>query len=59
MFHEYQPQHILAERVEMVKPVRGAEGIEIVYTQEFADPQRTVALVRDSVLPVSAVNLDV
>ena len=58
-FHEYQPQHTLAERVEKVKLVRGAEGVETAYAQDFADPERTVALVRDSGLPVFALNLDV
>ena len=58
-FHEYQPAHDLVERLEMVKRVRGAGGIEIVYPQEFADPAQTVAIVKESGLPVSAVNLNV
>jgi xylose isomerase len=43
----------------MVKRVAGADGIEVVYPGEFADPTRAVALIQDAGLPVSAVNLDV
>ena len=58
-FHEYQPARDLAERLDMVKRVRGVEGIEIVYPGDFADPKQAVAMVRDSGLAVSAVNLNV
>ncbi|MGC9468509.1 MAG: sugar phosphate isomerase/epimerase family protein [Anaerolineae bacterium] len=58
-FHEYQPARSLQERLEMTKNVEGVDGIEIVYPQDFADPEATVALVKDSGLAVSAVNLNV
>ncbi|NOZ29440.1 MAG: sugar phosphate isomerase/epimerase [Chloroflexi bacterium] len=58
-FHEYQPARDLAERLAMVKRVRGVEGIEIVYPQDFSDPNQTIAMVQDAGLPVSAVNLNV
>ncbi|HEY64867.1 MAG TPA: sugar phosphate isomerase/epimerase [Caldilineae bacterium] len=58
-FHEYQPPRDLAERLAMVKRIRGVEGIEIVYPQDFADPKQTIAMVQDAGLPVSAVNLNV
>jgi len=58
-FHEYQPAHYLPERLAMVRRVRGVDGIEIVYPQDFADPRLTVAMVKDAGLPVSAVNLNV
>jgi len=58
-FHEYQPARDLPGRLAMVKRVRGADGIEIVYPQDFANPKQTVALVQDVGLPVSAVNLNV
>ena len=58
-FHEYQPAHDLPERLAMVRRVRGVDGIEIVYPQDFADPRLTVAMVKDAGLPVSAVNLNV
>jgi xylose isomerase len=58
-FHEYQPARSLAERLEMVRQVRGINGIEVVYPGDFADPRATIAMIGDSGLPVSAVNLNV
>jgi len=58
-FHEYQPAQDLPERLAMVRRVRGVDGIEIVYPQDFADPRLTVAMVQEAELPVSAVNLNV
>jgi xylose isomerase len=58
-FHEYEPSRDLAERLEMVKGVRGVEGIEVVYPHDFGEPQYAIPLIRDSGLPVSAVNLNV
>jgi xylose isomerase len=58
-FHEYQPVQSLAERLAMVKKVEGLDGIEIVYPGDFADVSDTLAMVRDSGLSVSAVNLNV
>ncbi len=59
-FHEYYPARSLAERLEAVKQVAGADGIEIVYPQDFGDdPQAMVQQVKDSGLAVSAVNLNV
>ena len=58
-FHEYQPAQDLARRLDMVRQVNGADGIEIVYPQDFADVEQTVKIVKDCGLPVSAVNLNV
>jgi xylose isomerase len=58
-FHEYQPSRDLAERLEMVKRVRGVDGVEVVYPNDFVDPSQAVVAIRDSGLPVSAVNLNV
>jgi len=59
-FHEYQPAKDLAELLAMAKGVRGMDGIEIVYPQNFRpDPKQTVALIKDMGLVVSAVNLNV
>jgi xylose isomerase len=58
-FHEYQPARDLRERLEMTKRVRGVDGIEVVYPLEFQDPGQTVALIKDTGLAVSAVNLNV
>ncbi len=59
-FHEYHPARSLPERLEDVRQVPGADGIEIVYPQDFGDEvEATVRQVRESGLPVSAVNLNV
>ena len=58
-FHEYTPAKDLAERLEMVQQVRGINGIEVVYPSDFVDPRATIAMIGDSGLPVSAVNLNV
>jgi len=58
-FHEYQPARTFREQLEMVKQVRGAEGIEVVYPSDFADVDESVKLIKDSGLEVSAVNLNV
>jgi xylose isomerase len=58
-FHQYQPARDLAERLDMARRVRGVDGIEVVYPSDFADPKRSVAMIQDAGLPVSAVNLNV
>lgn len=58
-FHEYQPGHTLAERLAMAKRVRGGDGIEPVYPQDFADLRTSIKLIRDAGMPVSAVNVNV
>jgi len=58
-FHEYQENRELGERLEMIGRIPGADGIEIVYPGEFAQPEKTVQMVRDAGLAVSAVNLNV
>ncbi|MDF1514987.1 MAG: TIM barrel protein, partial [Anaerolineae bacterium] len=58
-FHEYQPRYTLADRLAMTKQVRGVDGIEIVYPGDFLDVDETIAMVKDSGLAVSAVNLNV
>jgi len=58
-FHEYQPARSFTERLEMTERVKGAEGVEVVYPQDFADAGETVRLLKGSRLAVSAVNLNV
>jgi len=58
-FHEYQPARGFAERLEMTKQVKGVEGVEVLYPQDFADAGETVRLLQGSGLSVSAVNLNV
>jgi xylose isomerase len=58
-FHEYLPARDLGERLAMTQEVRGVAGIEVVYPSEFDDVAASVATIRASGLPVSAVNLNV
>ncbi|MBN1670865.1 MAG: sugar phosphate isomerase/epimerase [Kiritimatiellae bacterium] len=58
-FHEYQPAQDLATRLEMVKRVKGMEGMEIVYPSDFAEVKETVARVKDSGIAVSALNVNI
>jgi len=58
-FHEYQPVKGFRERLELARRVRGADGIEVVYPSEFADMKETIAMIKDSGLEVSAVNVNV
>lgn len=58
-FHEYQPVRLLTERLEMTARVRGVEGIEVVYPQDFKDITESTRLIKQSGLEVAAVNLNV
>ncbi|MFO8007855.1 MAG: sugar phosphate isomerase/epimerase family protein [Candidatus Brocadiia bacterium] len=59
-FHEYQPARTLREQLELASRVDGADGIEVVYPVAFGDAvQESVRIIRDSGLPLSAVNLNV
>lgn len=59
-FHEYQPAHSLKERLEMARCVRGGDGIEPVYPQDFRpDIAESVEIIRQAGMPVSAVNVNV
>jgi xylose isomerase len=58
-FHEYQPARGLRERLEMAQSIRGADGVEVVYPSEFASMNETIAMIKDSGLRLSAVNLNV
>jgi len=58
-FHTYQDEQSLAQRLAMGKQVPQADGIEITYPSEFDDRPATVALLKESGLKISAVNLNV
>jgi xylose isomerase len=59
-FHRYQPDRPFAERLEMVARVEGADGVEVVYPQDFREGvERTIQTIRGAGLAVSAVNLNV
>ena len=50
-FHEYQPAHTLAERLDMAARVKGMDGIEPVYPNDFVDGQESIDRIRDSGIP--------
>jgi xylose isomerase len=58
-FHEYQASSDLARRLEMCQQIKGIDGIEIVYPQDFPNVSQTLRMVKDSGLDVSALNLNV
>lgn len=59
-FHEYQPAKSLAERLEMARSVRGGDGIEPVYPQDFRpNIDQNIELIRQSGMAISAVNINV
>ncbi len=59
-FHQYQPARDFAECLASCAQVEGAEGIEVVYPQNFGDDiDAAVRQIKDSGLAVSAVNLNV
>jgi len=58
-FHEYQPAKDFHERLELARRVRGADGVEVEYPTDFADTRKTIEMIRDSGLEVSALNLNV
>ncbi len=58
-FHEYQPARSFFDNLKVAASIPGIEGIEVVYPQDFADPGETVKAIRDTGLPVSAVNVNV
>ena len=58
-FHEYQPSSDLPRRLEMCRQIEGIDGIEIVYPQDFHNMKETIQMVKDSGMPVSALNLNV
>jgi xylose isomerase len=57
-FHTYQPQRDLAERLDIAKRIPGADGVEPVYPQDLGHDGQHAALVKNSGLAVSAVNVN-
>ncbi|TDF91140.1 sugar phosphate isomerase/epimerase family protein [Paenibacillus piri] len=58
-FHEYQPARTFFDNLQVAAAIPGIEGIEVVYPQDFADPEQTVKAIQAAGLPVSAVNVNV
>lgn len=58
-FHEYHPARTLAERLADAKKIKGVDGIEVVYPSEFSNRNEAIQQIKDSGLPLSALNLNV
>ncbi len=57
-FHTYQPARSFAERLEISKTIARADGVEPVYPQDLGHEGENAGLLKDSGLPVSAVNVN-
>lgn len=58
-FHLYQPNRDLAERLDIAKKIPRTHGIEPVYPQDLGADGAGAALVKESGLAVSAVNVNI
>src|SRR5690554_3278467 len=58
-FHEYQPARSFLENLKVATSIPGIEGLEVVYPQDFTDEKTSIQAIKDTGLPVSAVNLNV
>jgi xylose isomerase len=58
-FANYQPARSMEEMVKMAAQVKNCSGLEVVYPQNFTDPQVVKKLLDDNGLGVSTVNLNV
>lgn len=58
-FHEYQPAKTIEEKLEIARSIEGADGIEVVYPQEFGREAEKLDVVKSVGLPLSAVNVNV
>ncbi|MBN1829606.1 MAG: sugar phosphate isomerase/epimerase [Deltaproteobacteria bacterium] len=58
-FHLYNEPKSLEEKFEIMKGIKGYDGVEIVYPYEASDPEATKALVMNYGLHVAAVNVNV
>jgi len=58
-FKFYQKPRDLEEKFQLVKKVKGASGLELVYPYDFAEPDKTKSLLAKYDLQVGAVNVDI
>jgi hypothetical protein len=58
-FNDYQPPRKIEEMVEMASRIKGCSGLEVVYPQNFSDPEKLKKLLGDYGLAAAAVNLNV
>ncbi|MBD3242946.1 MAG: TIM barrel protein [Chitinivibrionales bacterium] len=58
-FIDYHPARQLDEMLAMAARIKGCEGVELVYPQDFAEPATVKDLLKQHNLGVAAVNLNV
>lgn len=58
-FHEYQPNKSFFENLETASKIDGIQGLEVVYPQDFMESEKTIQAIKNTGLPVSALNLNV
>jgi xylose isomerase len=58
-FHEYQPARDFFENLHVAQNIPGIDGIEVVYPQDFLVADETIKAIKETGLPVSAVNVNV
>lgn len=58
-FHEYHPGNSFQQRLEIARQVQGMDGIEVTYPTEFENISQSICLLRDSGIPISALNLNI
>ncbi|MBM7570158.1 sugar phosphate isomerase/epimerase family protein [Aquibacillus albus] len=58
-FHEFQPARTFLENLEVARNIPGIEGLEVVYPQDFVNREESIQAIKDTGLPVSAVNLNI
>lgn len=55
-FLQYQENIEFEEKVKLAGSIEGLDGLELCYPGDFADPGKTIALMKDSGLGVSSIN---
>jgi xylose isomerase len=58
-FHEYHAARDLTERLELASQVDGMDGIEVVYPNDFEPLDTALHTLKESGMPISALNLNV
>ena len=58
-FHAYNQNKSLEEKFQMVREIKGVDGVEVVYPYEVSTPEDTKALVEKYGLKFSAINVNI
>jgi len=57
-YTQFGPERTLEQKLELVAQVPGLDGVELKFPADFAEPNRTAALLENYGLPLSAVNVE-